>query len=121
MLLVYAMFRGIKFLLRRNKKADTLFIVNICNHVAAYTTQMRELTMRTITLSAAAILAFAAFSMPAHAEYNTGAQAQNGQCWKDSAGRKGDFGYWAPCAEKASATAATPAVHHTAKHKKTSN
>jgi len=69
--------------------------------------------MRSFAISAAAIVVVTlAVAMPARAEMNYGALTQNGQCWKEAAGPAGSsrFGYWAPCAQPASAVA--PATKH---------
>jgi hypothetical protein len=57
---------------------------------------------------AVAIIAFGAFvaTIPANADSHFGPTQQNGQCWKEQVGYKGNgagtFGYWSACAQSAS-------------------
>jgi hypothetical protein len=57
-----------------------------------------------VALSAAAAFAVVAMmsSAPALADFNFGPIQNGTQCWKDSASRKAEFGYWAACPSTAS-------------------
>jgi|SRR5580704_13565386 hypothetical protein len=61
--------------------------------------------MMKLTISAATLIAVAAFSVPANADYvGGGPRVQNGKCWKDLAGpRDGRYGVWTECPKAASA------------------
>jgi hypothetical protein len=65
---------------------------------------MRQFTIAAATVAIAALISAA----PASAErINGGPIKQNGQCWKGQKGSEtGTFGYWAACAQPASAPAA---------------
>jgi hypothetical protein len=61
--------------------------------------------MMKLTISAAALIAVAAFvTVPASADYiGGGVRVQNGKCWKDLAGpRDGRYGVWTECPKAAS-------------------
>jgi hypothetical protein len=61
--------------------------------------------MVNLTISAAALIAVAAISVPASADYlGGGARVQNGKCWKDLGGpRDARYGVWSDCPKAASA------------------
>jgi hypothetical protein len=63
---------------------------------------------------AAVVAAALVAAIPAKAELNIGPVQQNGQCFNDSAGPASGmrYGYWAPCASKASAVTTTTVKHH---------
>lgn len=71
--------------------------------------------MHQFTISAAALIVAVALSAPAHAEYNYGPVQNANQCWKPAGagGSARDFGYWAACAQPASA----PAEHRARKQR----
>jgi hypothetical protein len=60
--------------------------------------------MMKLTISAAALIAVAAFvTVPASAEHLGGGPIkQNGKCWKGNTGRDATFGTWVDCAQAAS-------------------
>jgi hypothetical protein len=73
---------------------------------------MREFTMLKFIISAAALIAVAAFvTVPASAEYVGGGPRVNaeGKCWKDTNGglRDGRYGTWVECPKTASAKDST--------------
>ena len=55
--------------------------------------------MMKLTISAAALIAVAAFvTVPASADYlGAGPLHQNGKCWKGNTGRDATFGTWVDC------------------------
>jgi len=61
--------------------------------------------MMKLTISAAALIAIAAFvTVPASAEFLGGGPIKNsdGKCWKTNSGREASFGTWVDCAKAAS-------------------
>jgi hypothetical protein len=67
-------------------------------------------TMMKLIISAAAVVAMAAFvAVPASADYiGGGLRVQNGKCWKDLAGpRDGRYGVWTDCPKSASVADST--------------
>ncbi len=62
----------------------------------------------TISVAAASALAALLAAAPANAERNPGAVKNGGgQCWTNSRGSNGEFGFWASCPQPASTTATT--------------
>jgi len=61
--------------------------------------------MKKLMISAAAVIAVAAFAAPAGADYIGAAPIhQNGKCWKDTGGsRDGRYGTWVECPKAAAA------------------
>ena len=69
-------------------------------------------TMMKLTVSAAALIAVAAFvTVPASAEFLGGGAIKNaeGKCWKSNSGREASFGTWVDCAKAASGGASCDA------------
>jgi len=60
--------------------------------------------MMKLTISAAALIAVAAFvTVPASADYiGSGPIKQNGKCWRSFSGHEGTFGAWIECPSEAS-------------------
>ena len=59
--------------------------------------------MKKLMVSAAAVIAVAAFTVPASAEnLGGGPRVQNGKCWIDHGGHDARFGTWGACPRAAS-------------------
>jgi len=68
---------------------------------------MEEVTdMQKFAITAAAMTAVVAMlaAAPASAERNPGPIKNSGQCWSNSRGGNGEFGFWAACPQTASQT-----------------
>jgi hypothetical protein len=81
-------------------------MLKIFRRMAVYThLKVREtITMMKLTISAAALIAAAAFvTVPASADLiGGGPRVQNGKCWKDASGHDARYGTWTECPKAAS-------------------
>jgi hypothetical protein len=66
--------------------------------------KVRENTMMKLMISAAAVIAVAAFTVPASADMIHGAPIKNadGKCWREMNGHDARYGVWQDCPKKAS-------------------
>jgi hypothetical protein len=72
--------------------------------------QDEGITMMKLMISAAAVMAVAAFTVPASADYVGGGPRMNteGKCWKDLGGpRDGRYGLWTACPKAAAVNDST--------------
>jgi hypothetical protein len=71
--------------------------------------KVRENTMTKLMISAAALIAVAAFTVPASADLIGGGPRVNaeGKCWKDASGHDARYGIWTTCPKAASVNDST--------------
>jgi hypothetical protein len=99
------------FVLTSQYRLGILFMLKIFRRMATSTqTKVRESTMMKLMISAAAVIAVAAFTVPASADLIGGGPRVNteGKCWKDNGGpRDARYGIWTACPKAASVNDST--------------